>query len=122
MSTLTLAEAKVALNTAPDADEAKIQTTVDAAEAALAVRVGPLASVAVTARVAGGGAMLSPLVTPIVSITSVTPVGGTALTVGNLTITQDRKQIVYTAGGWFGSRWYDVVYQAGRTTVPADLL
>ena len=50
----------------------------------------------------------------------VTPLGEAALTVDDYLVTEGGI-VEPEAGGWFGSRWYDVVYQAGRATVPDDL-
>lgn len=121
MSIVTLADVKKHLNLPTSVDDAELQDTIDAAEAALEERLGPLTSTTVTARVPGGGTMLSPPVTPIISITSVTPVGGTALTVADLTISTDSTQIEYIYGSTFGSRRYDVVYTAGRAVLPDHL-
>jgi hypothetical protein len=125
MSVLTLAEAKAHLNI-PDSDsDAELQTFIDAAEAALAARVGPLGPTTTTARVAGGRTLSLP-VAPAVSITSVTPVGGTALTVGSLYLDKDAGVISYSypSGLTFPYSWYDVVYVAGRAAnaCPDDLL
>lgn len=124
MSVLTLAEAKAHLNITDSGSDAELQTFIDAAEAALAARVGPLGPVTTTARVAGGGRTLLLPVAPAVSITSVTPVGGTALTVGDLYLDQAGGAISYASNASFSSYWYDVVYVAGRAVnaCPDDLL
>lgn len=120
MSVLTLAEAKMALDSAPDADEAKIQITLEAAEAAIGAVCGPLGPTTVTTRVQGNTRELMLPVTPAVSLTSVTPVGSTALTVGDLMVNTSGI-VSYINGGSFGSGWYDVVYVAGRATLTSDL-
>jgi hypothetical protein len=124
MSVLTLAEAKAHLNITDAGSDAELQTFVDAAEAALAARVGPLGPVTTSARVAGGGRTLLLPVAPAVSITSVTPVGGTALTVGDLYLDKTGGAISYASDAAFTSYWYDVVYVAGRAanSCPDDLL
>ncbi len=123
MSVLTLALAKAHLNIAASVltHDDELQTFIDAAEAAIAKKCGPLASTATTQRVASGDWCLIVDTLPAISLTSVTPVGGSALTVGDLMVSSSGV-IEYTAGGSFGSPWYDVVYAAGRTTCPADLL
>ncbi len=121
MSTLTLALAKAHLNIAVATHDAELQTVIDAAEAGLAKRVGPLAATPTTQRVRGGRHQLTLDTLPVISLTSVTPVGGSALTVGDL-MAAPGGVVEYTAGGTFGDRWYDVVYSAGRTTCPDDLL
>src|SRR5512139_536424 len=124
MSVLTLAEAKAHLNITDSSSDAELQTFVDAAEAALAARVGPLGPVTTTARVSGGGRTLLLPVAPAVSITSVTPVGGTALTVGDLYLDKTGGAIAFTSDAPFTAYWYDVVYIAGRAlnACPDDLL
>ena len=124
MSVLTLAEAKAHLNITDSSSDAELQTFIDAAEAALAARVGPLGPVTTSARVAGGGRTLLLPDAPAVSITSVTPVGGTALTVGDLYLDKTGGAISYASDALFSASWYDVVYVAGRAanTLPDDLL
>lgn len=121
MSVLTLAEAKAHLNIDTGADDAEVLTFVDAAEAAISARVGPLGPVTTTARVAGGGRTLLLPVAPAISLTSVTPVGGTALTLGDLYLDQDAGTVSYTSDSPLTASWYTVVYTAGRSTTPADL-
>jgi hypothetical protein len=90
------------------------------AEAALAKRVGPLGPESVTARVEGGGALILPR-TPAVSVTSVTPLGGDAITSG-LHLDQAAATVTYDTGAAFPPGYYDVVYEAGRAACPDDLL
>lgn len=60
---------------------------------------------------------------PVVSLTSVTPVGGSALTLVDLHLDAGAGVVTYDLGGWwFGSPFYDVVYESGRESVPDDLL
>jgi hypothetical protein len=127
MSVLTLREAEIHLNiTNPTGEtEAELQTFIDAAEAALASsRVGPIAPVTKTARVSGGGRTLLLPVAPAVSLTSVTPTGGTALTLADLYLDKVAATVAYTSDSPFTAFWYDVVYVAGRAAndVPDDLL
>jgi hypothetical protein len=54
-------------------------------------------------------------------LTSITSATGDVINVSDVVVS--RAGIVeYPIGGYFPARWYVVVYQAGRTTVPADLL
>lgn len=122
MSVLSVNDATAYLNIDSNKYDSEIQAMIDAAEAVIAKRVGPLASTATTSRVRGGGYMLALPVTPAVSLTSVTPVNGTALTLGDLYLNTRAAQVTYTSGAGFSSSLYDVVYQAGRATCPADLL
>jgi hypothetical protein len=121
VSVLTLPLAKSHLNITVATHDVELQDAINSAEAAIAQKCGPLEAVATTSRVRGGYSQLVLPVTPAISLTSVTPVGGTALTVGDLMVTEGGV-VEYTQGGTFGDRWYDVVYQAGRSSVPDDLL
>jgi len=125
MGVLTLPEIKEHLNITVATFDAELTAFGNRAEAAVASRCGPLASTPVTARLRGFGWSLSPHVTPILSLTSVTPVGGTAITL-SLLVTPEvglkgPQTIEFLSPNWFGSYWYDVVYNAGRSTLPEDL-
>jgi hypothetical protein len=122
MSALTLADAKTFLNITAATYDAELQTFIDAAEAAIAQRVGPLTTSSVTKRVPGYGWNLHLPIYPAVSLTSVTPVGGTALTLSDLHLEGDVGAVSYNGGSFFTSPAYDEVYTAGRASVPADLL
>lgn len=108
------------LNITGAGQDTELTTTLEAAEAVIAQHCGPLAATATTQRVRGERSQLVVSITPAISLTSVTPVGGSALTVGDLMI-QANGVIEHIAGGTFSSRWYDVVYQAGRASLPKDL-
>ena len=120
MSTLTLTEAKQHLNITVTTYDAELQTFIDSAEAAIAKRCGPLAATSTTVRVRGGCSLSLP-VTPTISLTSVTPVLGSALTLADLHL-EPSGEVTYNTGAVFPAPWYDVVYSAGRSSVPADLL
>lgn len=120
MSVLSLDDAKSHLNSTKSVNDAELQSTIDAAEAAIAKRVGPLAVVSVTSRVQGCTDALYLPTTPVVSLTSVTPVGGSAIDVSSLTTSGGTVSVIL--GGSFYGRLYDVTYTAGRSTVPDDLL
>lgn len=122
MSTLTLAVAKTHLNVTGSAQDGEIQDTIDEAEAAIAERVGPLVSTATTVRVRGMSDALVLPVTPALALTSVTPVDGTALTLADLYLDAAAGVVTYDSGGSFSARAYDVVYNAGRSSCPDDLL
>lgn len=122
MSVLPLATARAHLNISGTAHDTKLQATIDGAEAVIAQRCGPLASSATTARVWGGHAELVLPVTPAISLTSVTPVDGTALTLSDLYLDTTAGLVTYNSGTAFTARYYTVVYAAGRSTCPADLL
>lgn len=122
MSALTLADAKTYLNITAATWDTELQTFIDAAEAAIAQRVGPLSTTSLTKRVPGFGWSLHLPVYPAVSLTSVTPVGGSALTLSDFYLDPDVGAVSYNNGSFFSSFAYDVVYTAGRSPVPADLL
>jgi hypothetical protein len=122
VSVVALGEVKTHLNLTASTHDAELQSLIDAAEAAIGERVGPLAPTAETARVRGGGrdTLVLPI-SPVVSLTSVTPVDGDALTLSDLHLDQESGLIAFEAGGSFSLRHYDVAYDAGRTECPADL-
>lgn len=122
MSVLLLADAKTHLNITVTTYDVELQSKIDSAEAVIARRCGPLSSVATTSRVRGGGDALLLTTSPAVSLTSVTPVGGSALTLTDLYLDTVAAVVTYDLGGTFGSGAYTVVYQAGRATVPLDLM
>jgi len=120
MSVVTVPEIKQHLNLTVATYDAELQDFLNRAEAALAKRIGPLTSVAKTERVRGGTTVLRLSHTPVISLTSVTPVDGTALTTSQLTPTPGGR-VEFIQSGYFPSRFYDVVYQAGRATLDDDL-
>jgi hypothetical protein len=61
-------------------------------------------------------------ITPAISLTSVTPRSGTALTLADLYLDTVSGLVTYNNLGPFVAAYYDVVYSAGRTTCPNDLL
>lgn len=122
MSALTLAEAKSVLNITTNTYDTDVQAVIDSAEAALAQRVGPLSTTAVTQRIPGGAAVLALSTTPVISLTSVTPYNGTALTLSDLYLDAAAGLVSFNNLTGFGALYYDVAYSAGRTTCPNDLL
>ena len=121
MSVLSLAEVKLHLNITVATYDAELQTFIDACEDATAEKCGPLTSVATTERVKGGGTGLVIRETPVVSLTSVTPVGGSAYGLTLLNVDKSAGVVEWLSGARFSTGWYDVVYQAGRATVSNDL-
>lgn len=121
MSVVTVAEVKTHLNITGGSSDTELQTFLDSAEALISRRVGPLTSTATTYRVDGGTDTLSLPVTPAISLTSVTPVNGTALTLADLDLDTATGLVRYLAGGTFTAARYTVVYNAGRASVPDDL-
>lgn len=123
MAVVTVAEAKAHLNITSTAHDAELATIIPAAESVIAQRVGPLEPTTVTSSVAGHSGTLILPTSPVISLTTVTPVGGTALTVADLTLDGTAGLVTYTSGAAFGARRYTVVYSAGRAAgaLPADL-
>lgn len=122
MSALSLDDAKRHLNITKADWDAELQAIIDGAEAALAERVGPLAPTTVTRRIAGSSPVLVLPITPVISLTSVTPYQGSALNPSNLYVDQVTGLVTANNLTGFPALYYDVVYSAGRTTCPNDLL
>lgn len=122
MSVLTLADAKTHLNITVTTWDTELQVVIDAAEAAIARRVGPLEATPVTNRVRGGGVSLLLTTLPVVSLTSVTSVDGDALDVDDLYVSPGGVVEYASATTCFPAATYSVAYFAGRATTPDDLL
>lgn len=123
MSVLTLTDAKSYLRITDGKYDRDLQDVIDGAEATIAKKCGPLSVVARTERLSGGGYGLVLRYTPVISLTSVTPVGGTAYTIGDLMVdpTSGVVEWVYGPSGFQSGR-YDVTYSSGRASCPDDLL
>jgi len=121
MSVISVAQAKAHLNITAGTSDAEIQAFVDSCEAAIARHVGPLSATAVTAEASGGGRALILPTTPAISLTSVTDDAGTTVPTADLHINSDGI-VTYNGGGTFAAAWYTVTYQAGRATLPDDLM
>jgi len=120
MSVVTVTECKTNLNITVATYDAELQDFLNRAEAALAKRIGPLSSTAKTERVRGWRCVLRLSHTPTISLTSVTSIEGTTVATSQLTLMPGGR-VEFTQGGYFASRFYDVAYQAGRTTLDDDL-
>jgi hypothetical protein len=122
MSVLTLDEAKDHLNIKDSANDTKVQTYLDAAESAIGQWVGPLEPTTVTQRVCGNQIVLNTI--PAISLTSVTPTGGTAVNLSGSYV-HGASGVVSWINGTSPLAWldYDVVYVAGWAddSLPADL-
>lgn len=119
MSVVTLPEGKAFLNISQPTYDGEIQQFLDRAEKRVGKRLGPLTPTAKTERVRGLDTVLYLSYPPVVSLTSVTSVDGTTIPTTQLTVRG--TQVEYTQWGYFPSRFYDVVYQAGYATVDDDL-
>ncbi|WP_374457715.1 phage head-tail connector protein [Nocardioides sp.] len=123
MSVLDLAKAKAHLNISGTGHDGELQDFIDRAEGAIKEKCGPLTPVEVTERVASsGGRGLVLRTTPVIALTSVTPVGGSAYSLSGLEIDESAGVIEWANGQRFTRGRYVVVYQAGRVEVPKDLL
>jgi len=123
MSVLSLADAKTHLNITVGDYDAELLSLIAACEKRIAAEVGPLSPTATTSRVRGRGWDLPLPVTPVISLTSVTPVGGVAMDLSSLYVEPKSGVVEFDSGfGYFPAYRYTVVYQAGRTTCPDNLL
>jgi uncharacterized phiE125 gp8 family phage protein len=124
VAALTRDEVKKHLNITGTGNDDELDEFTARAEAAIEKRCGPLVATTVSSRVRGGASILPLPKTPVVSLTSITPLDGTALTVADY-IVSPGGNVEGKTGVTFGSRWYDVVYKAGHAAtvpdVPADL-
>lgn len=122
-SVLTLADAKAYLGIPDNVNthDEELQGFIDAAEAALECRVGPLQPRTRADRVRGGRA-LSLLAMPAIDLTSVTEVGGGDLSTDDLYLNGAAGVVTNIYGASFPAAMYDVTYSAGRATCPPDLL
>lgn len=119
MAVLSLADAKTHLNITTTDHDSELTAVIDAAEAVIADRCGPLESTAKTERLTSidGDLVLSTI--PAISLTSVTQVNGDALTLSDLYLYPESG--VVTGVNSSGVK-YTVVYAAGRSTCPDSLL
>lgn len=122
MAVLSLSDAKDHLNITGSTHDGELQAFINAAEAVIAAKCGPLSATNVTATVVGGSRSLVLPTAPVVSLTSVTPHEGTVIAADELVTDLTTGVVSYYDSGWFGESHYTVVYVAGRSTVPADLL
>lgn len=124
MSVLTLADAKAHLGLTQAVNDVELQRHIDAAEAAIGARVGPLTPTSKTVRVPGGNALLLP--PPVISVTTIVPIGPGnpgPLDVSALAIDPNAGIVYrYDSVPLTSWRWLAVTYQAGWASVPPDLL
>ena len=122
MSVLTVPEAKKHLNIEVGTYDDEIQDVIDAAEAAIAQRCGPLEPTVVTTRALGNGGTIALPHYPVVSLTSITPEGSTALDISGVYADSVNGVLSYSNGATFATSTHTVVYTAGRASCPPDLL
>lgn len=129
MPVIELPEAKDHLHITGSDHDSELEGFIAAAESAIARKVGPLVPTVTTDTIygfeqrhtysSGVGLLLS--TRPVISVTSVTPLGGSALTLGAQAV-DDAGVLSWAAGSPLavGTR-YTVVYVAGYADVPEDL-
>jgi hypothetical protein len=122
MSVLTLADAKTQLNLTGTTNDAELQDFIDAAEAVIGERCGPLAPEPVSERLRGACSALVLRRTPAALLTAVTSADGSAVTLTDLYLDEGAGVVTYNSGASFTARYYDVEYQVGRVDCPDDLL
>lgn len=122
MSVLSVPEAKVHLNIKSGDHDAELETVVSAAQQAIEGEVGPLESTVKTDRARGGATSLILRTAPAISLTSVTPIGGSPLLTADLDLDAWAALVHRVDGMSFPDRAYTVVYTAGRAECPEDLL
>lgn len=120
---LSLDDAKQHLNipAATTTYDAELEVYVAATTGSVEGIIGPVGRRTVTETVYPSSGVLLLSTTPVLSLTSVTPYAGTALTVGSLVLSPN-SGVVYP--GTYGSFWassYVVVYTVGRASVPAEV-
>lgn len=119
MSVVLLVDAKRHLNIEAQANDGELQAMLDGAEDRIAKSIGPLQPEEQTVRVDGCREFLRLVVTPVISLTSVTPVGGADIAADCHAYPSGRVEL--NAGGMFTARRYDVVYQAGRADLSPNI-
>ncbi|MFG2515966.1 head-tail connector protein [Streptomyces sp. NPDC048584] len=121
MALLTLAEAKAQLNLTGDGDDVELQDYIDSVTAVVEEYCGPIEPRAVTERhdAESGRSVIVLRTTPVLSLTSVTPVltGGVSHPVAGLDLDPDTGAVRRLDGGRFRGLLLFTV-QAGRAGVP----
>lgn len=123
MAVISLQEAKTHLNITGTEVDDEVTAFINAATTAIVSRVGPIESTSANTVRRHGGVRALTVKTGhhLLSVQSVTPVGGTAITASLLFIDTDGGVIEYADGSAFTERAYDIVYTAGWNPVPTDL-
>lgn len=136
LSVLSLEDAKNLLTMTENVSDEKIREIVEAATAAVTRWCGPLVPTTVTSRVrsySGGfparaaydgaqgysSSLVLPI-TPVISLTSIAPLGGTPIDLTGVFVSPAGVVDASIAQLYTG-RFYDVTYVAGRTSIPTDL-
>lgn len=120
MSVITLPEAKEHLRLTTSEQAAEVQTVIDRAESLVTERCGPLVSTPQSGRFTATRLGLPLPVYPVIELTSVTLVGGSALTIADLTADDDGV-VEYDDGSDFPAGRYDVEWTAGHAATAATV-
>lgn len=127
MSVVTLQQAKDHLNITVATYDTELQVFIDSAEAIIATRVGPLAPATLTERRMAINGVIALTTLPVISITTLQPVGSTG-TIDPSLLYLDGDAGFLSWGTWPYSGGlvggFNITYSAGRTAgqVPAGLL
>ncbi|MEU1122132.1 head-tail connector protein [Streptomyces sp. NPDC005899] len=123
MALLTLDEAKAQLNLRTTASDTELQLYIDALTSVIEGYVGVVEEREVTETVAGQGPAVVLLQTPVLSVTSLTPVqtGGTAVDVARLHVDGPSGVVGYSDRSVFSCGPWTAVYTAGRAEVPPSI-
>jgi hypothetical protein len=126
MTVVSLDDICAHLNIEGSEHDQELQTFIDAAEAMIAGRVGPLEPTTITSVVSTGGGELTLPTKPVISIISAaaTGVAWPGVSYGSSELLLDRETGRVTSSSDFGlsAGRYTVVYEAGREECPADLV
>lgn len=120
MPLLTLADAKRQLDIETSSSDAELQLYVDAVIETIEGYVGPVDERVVTETLRGQGATVVLQRTPVLSLTSLTPVlsGGMAVDVSRLHVDGASGVLSYLDGSLFSGGPWAALYRAGRLTTP----
>lgn len=123
MALLSLADAKQQLDIDTTSHDTELQVYIDAMTAVIERHVGPVENRSVTETVSGRGTTLCLLQTPVVSLTSLTPLlaGGLPLTTGDVIVDNELGVIRRVDGSVFYGGPWSALYTAGRGGVPPTI-
>lgn len=119
MALLTLAEAKTQLDITTTTYDTELQAYVDSLTSVIEGFVGPVENRAVTETAEGTGCTLALLSTPVVALTSLTPIrtGSAPVDVAGLHVDGTTGIVRRLDGGRFTGGPWTAAYTAGRGTV-----
>lgn len=115
---LSLDDAKQHLNITSTTNDSELELYLAAVTDAIEAYIGPVGRRTVTETVYPSSGVLLLGTTPVISLTSVTPYAGTGLTVGTLILSASAGIVYPGTYSTFYAASYDVVYTAGRASVP----